>query len=149
MSLRIVPTKATPSTTTTSYGAPSAPGIHDTLRSNLSLTTGTSSTPSPVTSSHPLEARLTRWRATQDALKMEGLRRMYGIAEPIRRGMELRITGMGEWRPLALGASACVHSDILNGRDAEVGWEDVFTGGEMMDLPDFHSEMEGRMRMNW
>ncbi len=42
--------------------------------------------------------------------------------------MELRIAGAGEWRPLALGASAGVHSDILAGRDCEIGWEDVFVG---------------------
>jgi len=128
-----VPTKATPSTTSLQcLGAPSAPGIHDTLRANLSLTAPVhfpgSSAPQQITSSHPLEARLTRWRAAQDALKMESLRRVYGIGEPVRRGMELRIAGMGEWRPQALGVSAGVHTDILSGRDCEVGWEDVFVG---------------------
>jgi hypothetical protein len=59
---------------------------------------------------------------------MESLRRVYGIGEPVRRGMELRIAGMGEWRPRALGVSAGVHTDILSGRDAEIGWEDVFVG---------------------
>jgi proteasome maturation protein len=102
---------------------------------------------------------------------MESLRRVYGIGEPVRRGMELRIAGMGEWRPRALGVSAGVHSDILSGRDAEVGWEDVFVGklflggmgvmvmtmmltccdlgDELRDQPDFHSELESKMRMNW
>lgn len=34
---------------------------------------------------------------------MEGYRRTFGIAEPIRRGMELKIAREGEWRPAVLG----------------------------------------------
>jgi hypothetical protein len=59
---------------------------------------------------------------------MEMLRRQFGIAEPVRRGMELKITQAGEWVPAALGRSSGVHKDILEGRDTEIGWEDVFTG---------------------
>jgi len=80
---------------------------------------------------------------------MEGLRRTYGIAEPVRRGMEMRIAGQGEWRPRALGVSAGVSSDVLAGRDSEVQWEDIFGGDELRDIPDFHTEMEARMKMNW
>jgi hypothetical protein len=25
----------------------------------------------------------------------------------------------------------------------------IFTGDELRDVPDFHTEMEGRLRMNW
>lgn len=42
---------------------------------------------------HPLEFRLKNWDETQQALKMEGLMRMYGAHEPIRRGMEMKISG--------------------------------------------------------
>ncbi|KAL9614998.1 MAG: hypothetical protein Q9167_000529 [Letrouitia subvulpina] len=158
MSLRIAPpsshptstsntTNASKSTDTSSHGAPSAPGIHDTLRSNLS--SGSTSTSTP-TSAHPLEARLAAWQATQDELKMTGLRRTFGVAEPVRRGMELQIVRDGEQqRPRALGPSASVSGDILAGRDLEVGWEDVFKGDETRDGPDFHTEMEGRAKMNW
>ncbi len=62
---------------------------------------------------------------------METLRRTYGMAEPIRRGMELKITRDGEWRPLAItGGSGMgsVHEEILRGRDATITWEDVFSG---------------------
>lgn len=59
---------------------------------------------------------------------MEGLRRTYGIAEPVKRGMELQICRAGEWRPAVLGPSAAVSSDVLSGRDCDVGWEDVFKG---------------------
>ena len=80
------------------------------------------------------------WTATQDSLKSETLRRTYGIAEPVRRGMELKIVRAGSWRPAALGGGvASVHEDILAGRDADVAWEDVYTdagrvaGGEERD----------------
>ncbi|KAJ4367645.1 hypothetical protein N0V83_007230 [Neocucurbitaria cava] len=134
-SLRFVPTKAHPTQTALETSAPSAPGVHDTLRSRLaqtstapSVSTSSSTAPIALQSAHPLEARLTQWRDTQDRLKMEMLRRQFGIAEPVRRGMELKIATAGEWRPAALGGSSGVHKDILEGRDCEIGWEDVFTG---------------------
>src|ERR1700678_1730714 len=89
-----------------SLGAPSAPGIHDTLRAGVGPSVSQTTTASPSSlpdSAHPLESRLKKWEETQDALKMEGYRRTFGIAEPIRRGMELKITREGEWRPAVLG----------------------------------------------
>jgi hypothetical protein len=65
-------------------------------------------------------------------LKMEMLKRQFGIAEPIRRGMELKTVREGEWKPAMLGGTAGVHRDILEGRDCEIGWEDVFTGKSEM-----------------
>lgn len=63
---------------------------------------------------------------------MEGLRRAYGIAEPVRRGMELKIVRDGTFRPAVLGGmrGGNVHEDILviGGRDSEVQWEDIYTG---------------------
>lgn len=58
----------------------------DTLRNQ-----GPRSVAAEVNSNHPLEARLKHWDETQMNLKMEGLRRHYGAAEPIRRGMEVRM----------------------------------------------------------
>ncbi|KAK0314955.1 hypothetical protein LTR74_013332 [Friedmanniomyces endolithicus] len=157
MSLRIVPSAPHPTSIPSTPGAPSAPGVHDTLRSNLLLsapppkTASLASTSSQTQSFHPLESRLSRWRAQQETLKMELLRRQFGIAEPVRRGMEMSIVLAGEWRPMSLGCGmgASVHADILAGRDAEIGWEDVFTGGEMGEGGDFHVEMEGRFGMAW
>lgn len=132
-SLRFIPPKAHPTQVGLETSAPSAPGVHDTLRSRLGQTstvsTSSSSTkPVQLQSAHPLEARLVQWRDTQDRLKMEMLRRQFGIAEPVRRGMELKIASAGEWRPAVLGGSSSVHRDILQGRDCEIGWEDVFVG---------------------
>ncbi|KAI9839693.1 MAG: hypothetical protein M1838_004315 [Thelocarpon superellum] len=152
MSLRVVPSKAhgTSRSNTSaglSSGAPSAPGLPDTLREAAGAT-------SPdhahlTRSSHPLEPRLQKWAATQEALKMESLRRTFGMAEPIRRGMELRICETGEWRPSALGGTSGVHGDILRGREADMAWEDVWRGDETRVAPDFHSEMEARLKMSW
>lgn len=65
-------------------------------------------------------------------MKMESLRRAYGIAEPVRRGMEMKIVRDGTFRPAVLGGArgGNLHEDILTlgGRDTEVGWEDVFQG---------------------
>ncbi|PYH87504.1 putative proteasome maturation factor Ump1, partial [Aspergillus ellipticus CBS 707.79] len=137
-----------------SKGAPSAPGLPDTLRDNITLPAprgAPSSQTSSTSSAHPLEARLVAWRRTQDALKMESLRRAYGIAEPVRRGMELKIVQDGTFRPAALGGlkGGNVHEDILvlGGRDAEVSWEDIFLGDEFREPPTFHHEMENRLRM--
>ncbi|KAF9695903.1 hypothetical protein EKO04_005897 [Ascochyta lentis] len=151
VSLRFVPAKAHASSTQLETSAPSAPGVHDNLRSRLAQTsTAPSSTKSvELQSAHPLEARLVQWRETQDRMKMEMLRRQFGIAEPVRRGMELKIASAGEWRPAALGGSSGVHKDILEGRDCEIGWEDVYTGSELRQIPDFHTEIESKMKMNW
>lgn len=79
---------------------------------------------------------------------MTGLRRTFGIAEPIRRGMELKTVRDGSWRPMELGGgNASVHEDILNGRDTSCDWEDVFTGQESRQVPGMHDEMERKVRM--
>lgn len=151
----MIPTASHATQTASTPGAPSAPGVHDTLRANLSLSaaapnTTTNAQHAPVTSFHPLENRLTQWRAQQETLKMELLRRQFGIAEPVKRGMEMAIVQAGEWTPMMLGgAGRSVHADILAGRDAEISWEDVYMGDEMRDPVDFHVEMEGRFGMNW
>ncbi|PLB49020.1 putative 20S proteasome maturation protein Ump1 [Aspergillus steynii IBT 23096] len=169
MSLRIAPPANHPTSTSNtstrqqipiclprpSKGAPSAPGLPDTLREKITLP-APSGPPSSQTgvpaSSHPLEARLHAWRQTQDSMKMETLRRAYGIAEPVRRGMELKLVRDGTFRPAVLGGvkGGNVHEDILvlGGRDAEIGWEDVFQGDEFREPPTFHDEMEKRLRMD-
>lgn len=80
---------------------------------------------------------------------MNLLRREFGLAEPVKRGMELQICRAGEWRPAVLGPrTGGVHEEILAGRDGEMDWEDVYVG-EMRERADFHAEMEARCGMNW
>jgi proteasome maturation protein len=134
-----------------SLGAPSAPGIHDTLRSGVGPSAAqptAAQTSAFPDSAHPLETRLKKWEETQDQLKMEGLRRTFGISEPIRRGMELKVVREGEWRPVVLGGNRKgVHEDILTGKDTSIEWEDVFMGEESRTLPNFHDEVEKKVRM--
>lgn len=81
---------------------------------------------------------------------MESLRRTFGIAEPVRRGMERKIVGAGEWRPACLGGSDGVGMDVLRGAEmGDLSWEDVYRGDETRNPPDFHTEMEAKLRMNW
>ncbi|KAK3940154.1 proteasome maturation factor UMP1 [Diplogelasinospora grovesii] len=153
-SLRIVPAESYTSSFThigpdeRSKGAPSAPGLHDTLRAGVGPSPFAEAAGKPA-SAHPLEARLKQWEATREALRMETLRRTYGIAEPIRRGMELKITRDGEWRPMSLGGGSgpSVHEEILAGREDTITWEDVFTGEDSRaDVP-LHDEMERKLKM--
>ncbi|KAJ8603662.1 hypothetical protein MRB53_042097 [Persea americana] len=157
MAMRIVPEAGYSSSTKPVLSAPSAPGLPDTLRRKLTPSTSTASSSessTATTSSHPLESRLVAWRKQQQAVKSELLRRQFGIAEPVKRAMELQIVSAGEWRPAALGAgqgSAKVHQEILEGRDCEISWEDVYSG-ELNDgglMMDFHSEIEIRQKMDW
>ncbi|EZF34832.1 hypothetical protein H109_02654 [Trichophyton interdigitale MR816] len=161
MSLRITPqTNYSPQTSNTSKktpqphlrnGAPSAPGLPDTLRSSLTAAPETPGLQN-TNSTHPLEARLLNWRQTQDAMKMESIRRIHGMAEPVRRGMEMKIVRDSQWKPAVLGGNmhGSIHEDILalGGRETEVTWEDVYPGDELREPPSFHDELEHRLKMN-
>ncbi|TRX97558.1 hypothetical protein FHL15_001313 [Xylaria flabelliformis] len=163
MSMRIVPPAQHSSTFThlpPSTSAPSAPGVYDVLRQGLNpsatlSTAAASSSPAAPVSRHPLESRLKAWEATQENLRMESLRKTFGMAEPIRRGMELKITREGSWRPACLGGgpgstgvgSASVHEDVLMGREASCDWEDVFTGEEQRGALGVHDEMERKLKI--
>ena len=75
------------------------------------------------------------WKTTQHDLKMQGLRRTYGIAEPVRREMELKDVRTGD----AIGASflrqkgMSLGEEILVGRENEIGgWEGVFEGNVVL-----------------
>ncbi|KAL9058087.1 MAG: hypothetical protein Q9162_001949 [Coniocarpon cinnabarinum] len=116
--------------------APSAPGLPDTLRTrqpNLELFSAPSDLPSSSTSlqsTHPLEARLRHWNDTRHALQMQLLKRQYGVAAPLIRGMELLDVEVNEealyWGGRKTGGS--VHGDVLRGCDWEVGgWEGVYS----------------------
>ncbi|CEJ84798.1 Putative Proteasome maturation factor [[Torrubiella] hemipterigena] len=151
MSMRIIPEANTSSSfshnaeQTTS--APSAPGVHDTLRHGLGQTPLEAKSSKPV-SAHPLEARLKNWEATQEAVRMETLRRTFGMAEPIRRGMELKMVRDSEWRPLALGNGLpSVHEEILRGREDIITWEDIYTGDDTKPIAGFHDEMEKKLKI--
>ncbi|OHF02256.1 proteasome maturation factor UMP1 [Colletotrichum orchidophilum] len=147
MSMRIVPAANQPTTFAAGANAPSAPGVHDTLRAGVGQS-AYDAKDNVAASAHPLESRLKNWEATQEGMRMETLRRTFGLAEPIRRQMELKITQNGEWRPLALGGQkASVHEEILRGKDASVTWEDVYSGEESVGIVGMHDEMERKLKI--
>ncbi|EOO03759.1 putative proteasome maturation factor ump1 protein [Phaeoacremonium minimum UCRPA7] len=155
MSLRIVPGDDHASSFShirpKQKGAPSAPGLHDTLRAGVganALDTYSPETSSAAGSAHPLEARLKAWEATQEGVRMESLRRTFGIAEPVRRGMELKIVRDGEWRPLALGGGVpSVHEEILRGKEHSISWEDIYSGEEQRAVVPVHDELERKLKI--
>ncbi|KAH8152348.1 uncharacterized protein LAJ45_03775 [Morchella importuna] len=143
MSLRIIPAPKHAVQISTTNGAPSVRSIPDPMRNGLQ------SVSAEVNGKHPLEARLKNWDETQQALKMESLMRVYGAQEPIRRGMEMKISG-SDWRPAQLGGPSNFHLDILKGKDTTIEWEDVYKGTDNTEeLPGFHAEMESKLKMNW
>jgi proteasome maturation protein len=69
--------------------------------------------------------------------------------------MELKMVREGNWKPMCLGGGDRVHEDVLEGRDAEVAWEDVFRTKEELGVGEgegmglgLHAEMEARVKMN-
>ncbi|KAG7833685.1 hypothetical protein KL943_003793 [Ogataea angusta] len=153
--LRLIPGEAHSSrVSVTSFGetAPSAPGLHDTLRSGE----GPLSVSSKINNRHPLESRVQNWDTTQREHQLEAYRRIFGAADPIKREMELKLVQDTDFRPAVLGGSSNLHRDILLNKETSIDWEDIYSGkfaqttctntAAASDRPpmDFHTEMEKR-----
>ena len=76
------------------------------------------------------------------------------MAEPLRRGMELKLVRDADsFRPSVLGGTCGVHEDILTGRDSSVAWEDVFSGQDGIKVDNvqgtvgWNEEIERRVGM--
>ncbi|ODV73364.1 Ump1p [Cyberlindnera jadinii NRRL Y-1542] len=139
MSLRLVPENKQPSTVnSTKFGevAPSAPALQDILRTQQ----GPLSISSQVNGRHPLEQRIEGWEQRQQELKMEQYRRVFGMAEPIKREMELKIVDSTDFVPSVLGGSSNLHRDILLNKDSRIDWEDIYTGND--SVMGFHAEIQ-------
>lgn len=125
MSINIVPTHNHLSqvrNTDAVPAAPSAPGLVDTLRAN-----GPVSVASRINNRHPIESRVANWEENQQQMQMETRRRMFGIADPMKREMELSLVQQSDClRPAVLGGSSNVHHDILANKDWSVDWEDIY-----------------------
>lgn len=74
---------------------------------------------------HPLESRLQNWEQTQRSRQLEQYRQIFGIAEPMKRVMELEIVDRTDFNPLN---QSSLHRDILLNKDASIDWEDVYPG---------------------
>lgn len=128
--------------------APSAPALVDTLRAG-----GPVGHASTLNGRHPLEARLAHWDAQQEEMHMATRRRLHGVADPMRREMELHLVSLTEQRPLLLGGSSHIHADVLRGRDWSIDWEDIYpdtvdTAADTTVEGSLHAAMEKALHLN-
>ncbi|CEP61995.1 Ump1p LALA0_S04e05336g [Lachancea lanzarotensis] len=105
-----------------------APALPDTLRSQNG---GAAPLTSRINGKHPLEAKLQNWDQTQRQRDLQNYRQVFGLAEPMKREMELAIVRNSDFAPLSSG-TAGMHEDILLNREANVDWEDIYPGSNSM-----------------
>ncbi len=96
--------------------------------SALQLTQPPIPTGQTINGRHPLQARLAGWEDVQHENLMTQHRQIFGMAEPIKRTMELGIVDATDFVPMALGGPANVHKNILLNKEATIDWEDVYSG---------------------
>ncbi|KAF8887756.1 proteasome maturation factor UMP1 [Infundibulicybe gibba] len=131
-SLRIVPASA-PKSATIKDTAGSL-GLHDTLQY------GPRSIAAEVKTESSLRGRLENWEETQDNLKLNLQRNLYGMHAPMRLLMERKI--VNTCPPMPGLPQSNLHLDILMGRDETIGPADVFGGMEAGPSLDTHKELE-------
>ncbi|QLQ81525.1 hypothetical protein HG537_0F02860 [Torulaspora globosa] len=78
---------------------------------------------SQLSDRHPLETRLVDWKQTQRNRQLEQYRQIFGIAEPMKRVMELEIVERTDFNPLN---QTSLHRDILLNKETSIDWEDVY-----------------------
>lgn len=86
---------------------------------------------------HPLQHRLEHYESNERARTMEQYRQIFGIAEPMKRTMELSVVQGTDFNPLNTNH---IHSDILKNKDTSVDWEDVY-GGELTRATTVHNNV--------
>ncbi|CCH59275.1 hypothetical protein TBLA_0B04380 [Henningerozyma blattae CBS 6284] len=96
---------------------------------------------------HPLEARLNNWEDTQFNRQMNQYRQIFGISEPMKKIMDLKLVENTHFNPLNNNAQN-IHKDILLNKDCSIDWEDIYTDGfngsdiSMLGGSDMHSKIE-------
>lgn len=105
---------------------------------------GPSSIASNINNRHPLESRLENWEETQSQLRLESMRRIYGIAEPVRRGMELFHCAEGA-RHTGYQMEDGIGMDILRGTDTKLDVSDIWNTREMTRGGEYQDVMANKM----
>lgn len=100
-----------------------APALPDTLREQNG---GCLPIATTLNEQHPLQHHLQNFDQTARNTSMEQYRQIFGIAEPMKRVMELEIVQKTDFNPLNENH---VHSDILLNKDTSIEWEDVYNSG--------------------
>ncbi|KAK5778690.1 Ump1p PWA37_000034 [Arxiozyma heterogenica] len=72
---------------------------------------------------HPLQQHLENYQDNEHARTMEQYREIFGIAEPMKRTMELSIVERTDFNPINENH---LHSDILRNKDCTIDWEDIY-----------------------
>ncbi|KAH8120685.1 proteasome maturation factor UMP1-domain-containing protein [Phellopilus nigrolimitatus] len=136
-SLRLVPSSS--DKTASVQDTSNSLGLHDALQY------GPRSLATEARAQSQLKQRLDNWEETQDDLKLNIQRDLYGLHAPVRLMMERKIVSTNMHMP-ALPRSN-IHLDILMGRDESLDIADIFGETEVAPPMDIHGQMERKLRM--
>ena len=131
----------------TSQGVTSnAASLPDTLRMQEG---GAVPLSSQLNDRHHLMHRVQNWEETQHRRQLEQYRNIFGLAEPMRRMMEIGIVDATDFNPVSQGQSS-IHRDILMNKETSVDWEDIYPenngllSGNMVG-DDVHTQIERKV----
>ncbi|KAL1688051.1 proteasome maturation factor UMP1-domain-containing protein [Schizophyllum commune] len=136
--LRIVP--ATGAKSTNIKDTANTLGLHDTLQY------GPRTLATEINRGDGFQQRLENWAETQDNLKLNMQRNVYGMHAPMRLLMERKIVTQG-MQSLPGMPQSNLHLDILMGRDETIEPADIFLGPERAPPLDMHQEMEKKLKL--
>ncbi|CAE6529428.1 unnamed protein product [Rhizoctonia solani] len=114
-------------------------GLHDTLRY------GPRTLATEIAGTSTIQRRIENWEATQDNLKLNLRRNMYGMHAPIRLLMERKAVFNSPHMPAMPQSN--IHLDILMGRDETLDVGDFFGDAETSHPLDIHADMERKLRL--
>ncbi|CCE64672.1 hypothetical protein TPHA_0I01680 [Tetrapisispora phaffii CBS 4417] len=122
------------------------PSLPDTLRQQQ----GAVPIATQVNDRHPLESRIRNWDQTQQNRQLEQYREIFGIAEPLKRVMDLKLVEQADFNPLHAGkntTTTSLHRDVLLNKECNVDWEDVYQGGLQNNMigNDVHTMIEKKL----
>ncbi|KAI0820614.1 proteasome maturation factor UMP1 [Trametes gibbosa] len=136
--LRIVPARENKPATTQDTN--NSLGLHDTLQY------GPRSLATEATNKSHVKHRLENWEATQDNLKLQMHRQLFGLHMPMRILMERKLVSQNSHMPTLPQSN--LHLDILMGRDETLECPDFMMPASELSQPhDIHADMEKKLRM--
>ncbi|CAE7161702.1 unnamed protein product [Rhizoctonia solani] len=114
-------------------------GLHDTLRY------GPRTLATEIAGANTIRNRIENWEATQDNLKLNLRRNVYGMHAPVRLLMERKAVFKNPHMPAMPQSN--IHLDILMGRDETLDVGDFFGDVETSVPLDIHADMEHKLRL--
>ncbi|KAI0770931.1 proteasome maturation factor UMP1 [Trametes elegans] len=136
--MRVVPARGDKSATI--QDTSNSFGLHDSLKH------GPRNLSAEATTSSAVKVRLENWEATQDNLKLQMHRQVFGLHMPMRLLMERSIVSQNAHMPAVPQSN--LHLDILMGRDETLECADFMMPASETKQPlDIHADMEKKLRM--